>query len=120
MGPKDVKYERIVLEPSPDMEKEIETAKGKSYSWGNLIYASPVCRPWYGKYKVFAAHKRLMGGKHKGVRGPKSLMGGKPLMFAAPKSLMGGKPLMFAAHKPLMGGKHKGFAAHKGFWGTYS
>ena len=27
--PKDVKYERIVLEPSPDMEKEIETAKGK-------------------------------------------------------------------------------------------
>jgi len=25
--PKDVKYERIVLEPSPDMEKEIETAK---------------------------------------------------------------------------------------------
>ena len=68
-------------------------------SWGNLIYASPVCRPWYGKYKVFAAHKRLMGGKHKGVRGPKSLMGGKPLMFAAHKPLMGGKHLMFAAPK---------------------
>ena len=26
---KDVKYERIVLEPGPDMEKEIEQAKGK-------------------------------------------------------------------------------------------
>ena len=25
---KDIKYERIVLEPSPDMEKEIEQAKG--------------------------------------------------------------------------------------------
>ena len=76
-----------------------------SAHYTNIIYASPVCRPWYGKYKGFAVHKTLMFGKHKGVRDPKSLMFGKPLMFAAHKPLMGGKHLMFAAHKRLMGGK---------------